>query len=121
MAWSKTTETQNEMDVVLQLNQGYDKLLSVAIETLSCFLNVVKLGPSLWVPRATLRPRDVRELALLQAAGTDLRAGGESAWGYELECELVSLIGSSRKVSLVVPPVPLSLRLHFIASLPSTC
>ena len=28
---SKTTETQNEMGVVLQLNQRYDKLLSVAI------------------------------------------------------------------------------------------
>ena len=31
VAWSKSTETQNEMLVVLQLNQGYNKLLSVAI------------------------------------------------------------------------------------------
>ena len=31
VAWSKTTETQNEMVVVLQLNQGYNKLLSLAI------------------------------------------------------------------------------------------
>ena len=39
---------QNEMVVVLILNQGWNKLLSVAIQTPRCFLRwwFLKLGPS---------------------------------------------------------------------------
>ena len=49
VAWFLTTETQNEMAVVLQLNQGFYKLLSAAIQTPMCFSKwwYLKLDPSL--------------------------------------------------------------------------
>ena len=77
-------ETQNEMVVVLQLNQGYNKLLSVTIQTPRCgFLN--------WAPPC-------REKHGVEASGeSDVHdrlsgscgSGGSHRWWMRTDCNAI--------------------------------
>ena len=88
----KATETQNEMVVVLQLNQGYYKLQSVAIWAPRCFLEwwFLKLSP----PSSRRVFSDIPDLSLVSP--TPQADGWLASWCEQhLECGFTRHCGAS--------------------------